>query len=674
MGEVAREAGGEPMTSGVARMAWGPVALVLLGWLAALVLTATGVAPRAGTGAPLSVPEGNGHVVLVGVPGLTWNDLEPTSTPTLSRLAEEGGSAALVLRGTHEVTCATDAWLTVGAGERAGTAPGCVDDRPVGAEPTTLADLATADGTCVSSEGDLAALAASGPTGATAPAACRIHLVSTDVLPPAEADAAVAEVEASLPAGATLIVAGLGHTTDRAEAMALIVSPGPGALTSGSTRQRSLVQLTDLTPTLLHLAGVPDTDATASLTGRPITAAGDDTAPDLTPVAHVATVAEATDLARAISQAKAVAVPVLAGLFAVVLPLLLLAGLRRQRPATTLLATVALATPAAAFLAGLVPWWRTGAPAFTLTLVILGIALALAITAWVGPWRRDRLAPAAVVAALTLLVLGVDTLLSARLGLVSVLGLQPLTAGRFYGQGNVGFGIMLGAVVVLSGALLTWLGRAAAAAIALLGLGATVLGAAGWAGADFGAVPALVVATGLLVLAALGMQFTVARVLGLGVLGALAAAAVLVADWARGPDRRTHLGDFVQRVLDGEAWAVVARKLDQSVGILLSYPVAWLAVLALALVALVVARRPAWAAPLWRHAGLHPAAVAGLVALVPAWALNDSGIAVVALALTMLIAAALTVLDPRDITEAASARVSRRGGARSPRPAGGAPH
>jgi hypothetical protein len=33
-----------------------------------------------------------------------------------------------------------------------------------------------------------------------------------------------------------------------------------------------------------------------------------------------------------------------------------------------------------------------------------------------------------------------------------------------------------------------------------------------------------------------------------------------VVDWARGPDRRSHLGNFVQRILDGDAIDVVARK------------------------------------------------------------------------------------------------------------------
>ena len=40
----------------------------------------------------------------------------------------------------------------------------------------------------------------------------------------------------------------------------------------------------------------------------------------------------------------------------------------------------------------------------------------------------------------------------------------------------------------------------------------------------------------------------------------LAVAAISVAAWSRGPDRRSHLGNFVQRLLDGDALDVVVRK------------------------------------------------------------------------------------------------------------------
>lgn len=675
------------------RLGWVLVASVLLSWLLAAASAALGVVPSAATAQGGALPVGGAtaggpDVVLVGIPGLTWDLVDETRTPTLAVLARQGGTGALVVRGTHEVTCAADAWLTLGAGQRAATdLAGCGDAKGSAVTPAqavgggrpdpaawerwrgraatralapqlgTLARLAQEGGTCVDAQGAGAVVGAAGPAGElTAPggSTCRIHLIELGPVLEGDRSGALRAVDdevatlARTHRGSTLVVAGLGHTAGRAEATVLITWPsrmrdGAGAsLSSGSTHQRGLVQLTDLTPTLLSLAGV-EPARPADLAGGPVTAAaqeGDQ-------------VTQARDLARAVSEAKAQAPWVLGTLLAVLGPLLLL-GLvlgRRGRPGLLApVATVALATPAAAFLAGLVPWWRADQPWPALVGVVLLGAVLVAAVAWAGPWRRDPLAPSAVVAALTLVVLGVDVIWSARLGLVSVLGLQPVTAGRFYGQGNVGFGVVLGCVLVLMGALLSWLrprgGRSweAAAAVAVLGVGATAVNVAPQAGADFGGAPALVVATGLVTLPALGVRWRPATVLGVGLAAGAVTAGVMVLDWARGPERRTHLGAFVQALLDGEALGIVSRKLHQSLAILTGYPVSWLAVLALVATAVVVLRRPAWSGPLWRWPGLSPVALAGLAAMALAWALNDSGVAAVAMSLTVLVSSALTVL------------------------------
>ena len=720
-----RDLGARPGAWGAG--AWALVVAVLLSWSLAALAVWAGVAPTAGPG-PDATPLGpaadvtaqDGQVVLVGIPGLTWDLVDEQTTPTLTRMARGGGAAALVVRGTQEVTCAADAWLTVGAGQRAATdVAGCEDEAGDGAQAGgeltsgelvttrgiderawgrwratadrqalapqlgTLAALAEEGGTCVVGHGPAAVLGAARPDGTvavTTPAdpdgippgvgsavgrahsagtVCRIHLVSgPDVLEGDRsgrlpgADAALARLLQEVPEGTTVLVAGMGQTTGRARAQVLVASPvhvrdGAGAsLSSGSTRQRGLVQLTDLTPTLLELAGI---DVATSPTAEAL--AGDRVTTTPQVGEHVA---QARDLALAVSTAKWQAPWVLGVLGAILLSLLGLARLlrpaaaRRGIPLVSAVGTLAMATPVAAVLAGLVPWWRAGQPLPALVgVVLLGSALVTAL-AWAGPWRRHPLGPAGVVAAVTAVVLGVDVIWSARLGLISVLGLQPVTAGRFYGQGNVGFGIFLGAVLVLMGVVVAWLrGRPAALAALALGLGASVLDAAPKGGADLGGVPALAVATGLIVLASLGLRWTVRSLLAVALVAGLVAGLALVLDWARGPADRTHLGDFAQAVLDGQAWGVVTRKLDQSLGILVSYPVSWLAVLALLAVAAVVLLRPRWSAPLWSFPGMRSLALTSLVALVLAWVLNDSGIAAVGLALTMLIAAAITVLGRR---------------------------
>ena len=57
-----------------------------------------------------------------------------------------------------------------------------------------------------------------------------------------------------------------------------------------------------------------------------------------------------------------------------------------------------------------------------------------------------------------------------------------------------------------------------------------------------------------------GVRVTWPRLVLVGLATAVAVTAVSVADWSRGPDRRSHLGNFVQRIVDGDALDVVSRK------------------------------------------------------------------------------------------------------------------
>ena len=50
------------------------------------------------------------------------------------------------------------------------------------------------------------------------------------------------------------------------------------------------------------------------------------------------------------------------------------------------------------------------------------------------------------------------------------------------------------------------------------------------------------------------------RLLAIGGSAVLAVALISVLDWFRGPDRWTHLGNFVQRIIDGDALDVISCK------------------------------------------------------------------------------------------------------------------
>ncbi|MGN6330993.1 MAG: hypothetical protein ACTHOD_04980, partial [Motilibacteraceae bacterium] len=506
-----------------------------------------------------------GPVVLLGVAGLRWTDVDPARTPALWSLADAASLGTLAVRTVRPVTCPADGWLTVGAGRRAelaapdGAGPRCAlsptvtataaggarvagwadvlahqDELPYDAHPGLLADALS--GRCATAVGPLAALALAGADGtvpryrpdadgldAAAWSACDVWLVDLGgVLSPgselgvptrllsrqeqaAAVDARVAALLPTLPADADVLLAGLSDSSTTPHLAALAErrpATTPGLLGSDSTRQPGLAQLTDLTPTLLARAGAPAPD---ELVGSPL-----QRAPGRGTTAHA--VARLADLDRAGQGLRSVTA--LTYLIAVAALLAVAArcalALRAAPPPrhwrTTAVAALGVAAlPAAAFLAGTLPWWRAAPPLLALAPLLLLWAAALTLVALAGPWRRRAAGPATAVAVATVLVLALDVATGARLALVSPLGFSLLEAGRFYGVGNVAFGLLatcgLLAIGVLVGPLLRAGRRGPAAALAaVLGVGLLTVDGAPGLGADVGGLLAGVPALVLLVL------------------------------------------------------------------------------------------------------------------------------------------------------------------------------
>ncbi len=293
-----------------------PVSLLL----AAGALLAGGVVflPSPATGAP---PGRADHVLIVGIAGLRWDDVNQQDTPTLWRLAGQGAVGSLAVRGATTVTCPIDGWVTLGAGNRARydrtrTGQECQDrtatvsagprgtatlpDQPeirgvnslmsYGARPGALAESVR----CVAAIGPAAALAAAGPVGrigryAQAPGpdlgdllvGCPVATVDLGTVSDPDrrsaaraADAGLAAVQAARPVGSVLMVLGLSDT-GRPARLHVAVADGPGFrggwLTSASTGRGGFVQLIDAAPTALAAL---DVHQPASFLGQPMSSTG----------------------------------------------------------------------------------------------------------------------------------------------------------------------------------------------------------------------------------------------------------------------------------------------------------------------------------------------------------------------------------------------------------------
>ena len=94
--------------------------------------------PVAGAAVDAPGPVPVERVVVVGVPGLSWADVDAEATPELWALAEESSIGALSVRAARSTTCLLDGWATLGAGNRA-RVPGPDEGPPQPPGDTSLA-------------------------------------------------------------------------------------------------------------------------------------------------------------------------------------------------------------------------------------------------------------------------------------------------------------------------------------------------------------------------------------------------------------------------------------------------------------------------------------------------------------------------------------------------------
>ena len=171
--------------------------------------------------------------------------------------------------------------------------------------------------------------------------------------------------------------------------------------------------------------------------------------------------------------------------------------------------------------------------------------------------------------------------------------------------------------------------------------------------------------------AVLGIAMTWKRVLLIG--GSVVALFFLigVADWLRPAASRSHLGRFIQSIVDGNALDVVIRKGEQNLGILLgNAPLTLLVPAALIFVIYVLARPTSWGSrAMQRSYDQAPTLRAGMIALLITltigFLINDSGVAIPAvgatLAVPLILSASVTYLldEARAAAQTRSARTRR---------------
>jgi hypothetical protein len=598
---------------------------------------------------------------VVALPGLTWSDV--AAMPTLRGLMARGAVGSLTAKAGGTGTGCLTGGLTFAAGNRVEPAgngcsapapgPGWAALRSANLHSEYAADIgalgsalqAAGVGTRALSPTARPLLAnrdgvvgpAAGSSGRSVVADLDTALYRLPLTAPAaqrrvaagSADRALHSALAGLGSDSTVIVTATADAGGQPALHPLVIA-GPGwphreLRFAGS--HPPYTELIDLAPTILRALDVAIPDA---MVGMPLRT----TASSVRPVSAYL---EENRHAQADESVQSTFLLAL-GWLTILLLLLAVTGARRQ---ARFLARLLAPAPIVSFLVNLLPWWRWDRWVYAVGLALGCAAIATVTTLLAG---RRPIAAVLGVPALSLAAVVGDQLAGAPMQLSSPLGYDPLDAGRFVGVGNLDFAVLAAAAVVVASVAGARLPRRQGLLLAAVVLAiAVVVDAAPPLGDDAGGLLALVPTAAVVLAVLAGVRLSVRRIAA--VLGgtALLAVAVALADYSRPASSQTHIGIFVGQLLHGGGGTEVGRKAHAAlatVGLTISSAVVVVAVVAGAL------RRERIREAVEADSGRLALLAGGVTVAVIGSALNDSGLNVAAMVLTVVVSALCSVQWP----------------------------
>ncbi|HKH24042.1 MAG TPA: hypothetical protein VKA42_01170 [Acidimicrobiales bacterium] len=468
----------------------------------------------------------------------------------------------------------------------------------------------------------------------------------------AETDDLVGRLLDSVDAGrdAVLLVAPYNLPGDRNLTVAALRQPSgaAGYLRSASTQRSGFLTLVDIAPTVFD---VLDVARPTSMEGRPaeIVVSGaslDDRVDRLVTLNAASRFRE-----QMLFPTTLVVVVVLAGVCAAAVVVIARGGWPRVAGIVVFAALADLGVLPLSYVARAFPLEDLGAGFYWAFVVIGAVALAAAATALAARSGRPRLALVGVLA-VVLAVPILDVMTGSNLSLSAAFGYSPTGNSRLYGISNYAFGQVAAAACLLAGMLASTRPgrRRRLEAIALLVAVLVVIGVPIW-GSDVGGILAF---TPTILVFALVVSRRRIRLRSLVVAGLATVVAVVafgLLDLSRPEGRRAHLGRLFERVGDEGVQPlldIMERKLLANVGVTTSS--FWVAAIPVAVGFIVfLARYPGrpLACVRERIPALQAGLVAAYVATVVGSVVNDSGMIVGGITLTVLAVSLLVLaLDP----------------------------
>jgi hypothetical protein len=434
----------------------------------------------------------------------------------------------------------------------------------------------------------------------------------------------------------------------------------PGLARSGTSRRDGYVTLPDLGPTVLDALGIDKPDV---MNGAPIASAGGGS-PDAATFRSLADdnvrALFRNDLSGPLTVLFIVSQILTYGLAAYAL------SNRRRRWCRTsaFLLLAGMAIPFVSFLAGVAPYWQLGVVPAIAAICLVAALLAVGIQWLVRrlPGERERsvharaLIPPVVITAATVVLLVGDIVLGGPLQIDTAFGYGggAIVAGRLAGYGNLAWALMVAALIIAVTGV--WgrreLGRRLVAGsadhrfamavvagvfvLAVLAVGLPALGA------NVGGTISVVSGLSITMLVLAGVRIDLRRLVAVGFLTVLVLAVFGAIDLTRDPQDQTHLGRLIDQTLGDEGFTgfgtVLERKINANLRILFSSVWSLVIPAALAFLAFLIWRPPRFLRTLFHHVPGMRACVVGVLATgVIGGIVNDSGIAIPAIMLTLLL-------------------------------------
>lgn len=432
----------------------------------------------------------------------------------------------------------------------------------------------------------------------------------------------------------------------------------PGLARSGTTRRDGYVTLPDMAPTILNALGIEKPDV---MNGATMAAAGGGPNDEST-YRSLADDNEKALFRNALSGPLTVIFIVSQVLTYGFAAFALTTHREGWRRPTAIVLLAGMAVPFMSFLVGVFPYWRLSVGG-ALVAVFAGAAiLALAVRAGVRrgterttPAARALLPPLVIMAA-TAILLVADIVVGGPLQIDTAFGYGggAIVAGRFAGYGNLAWALMVAALIITVTALWgRWmlqspseppsgerrisLGLAGGAfALAVLAVGLPTLGAN--VGGTLSVVSGLCIT--MLALAGIRLDFRKLVLVGFATVGVLGVFGAI--DVTRDPEDQTHLGRLIDQTLGDDGLeglsTVIQRKIQSNLNILFSSVWSFVIPAAFAFLAFLIWRPPRFLRSVFAEVPGMRACVIGVLATgLIGGIVNDSGIAIPAIMLTLLL-------------------------------------